>query len=91
MLIYRGRAGLGVSDGTDFAEKEDMLFAIAFALLGAASLIIIINGLRKAPEGYEDENGFHIVRNRANRPRLSALTRRPKARESYPVVVEHTV
>lgn len=67
-----------------------MLFAIGLVALAFASLVVIMNGLRKAPEGYEDEDGFHVVRDHANRPRLSALTRRPKRRESYPVGAEHT-
>jgi hypothetical protein len=29
------------------------------------SLLIVINGLRSAPEAYEDEGGFHVVRKRA--------------------------
>ena len=38
-----------------------MLVAIAFVTLASVSLMVVINDLRKAPEGYEDENGFHIT------------------------------
>ena len=37
------------------------LFAIAIA-----SLAVIAAGLRRAPEAYEDEDGFHIIRRRAS-------------------------
>lgn len=67
-----------------------MLVAIGFVILASVSLTVVINGLRKAPEGYEDENGFHIIRDHAHRPKLSALTRRSKQREAYPVAAEHT-
>ena len=37
------------------------LFLIAAAVLGSLSLggVLMVLGLRNAPEGYEDENGFH--------------------------------
>ena len=37
------------------------LFLIAAAVLGSLSLggVLMVFGLRNAPEGYEDENGFH--------------------------------
>lgn len=38
-----------------------MLIAIGFVILASVSLTVVINGLRKAPEGYEDENGFQIT------------------------------
>lgn len=31
------------------------------AASGVGSLALIVRELRKAPEGYEDEHGFHIV------------------------------
>jgi hypothetical protein len=33
---------------------------------GAVSLAVIVAGLRGAPEAYEDEHGFHVVRKRAS-------------------------
>jgi hypothetical protein len=33
----------------------------AFLLAGAGSLALIARELRKAPEGYEDDHGFHTV------------------------------
>lgn len=37
---------------------------ILSAILGA--LVIIVNRLRNAPEAYEDEHGFHLIRKRAS-------------------------
>ena len=38
-----------------------MIVAAAFLLAGAGSLALIAWELRKAPEGYEDDDGFHTV------------------------------
>jgi hypothetical protein len=38
-----------------------MIVAAAFLLAGAGSLALIAPELRKAPEGYEDDHGFHTV------------------------------
>jgi hypothetical protein len=43
-----------------------MIVAACFFVAGVGcSLALIIRELRKAPEGYEDEHGFHTVRNGA--------------------------
>lgn len=43
-----------------------MIVAAGFFVAGVGcSLALIVRELRKAPEGYEDEHGFHTVRNRA--------------------------
>jgi hypothetical protein len=43
-----------------------MIVAACFLVAGVGcSLALIIRELRKAPEGYEDEHGFYIVRNGA--------------------------
>ena len=39
-----------------------MIVAAGLLIVGMASLALVILGLRKAPEGYEDERGFHAVR-----------------------------
>ena len=38
-----------------------MIVAAAFLLAEAGSLALIARELRKAPEGYEDDHGFHTV------------------------------
>lgn len=45
-----------------------MIVAAALLLAGAGSLALIARELRKAPEGYEDDRGFHTsTRVRAGR------------------------
>jgi len=41
------------------------MVAASLLVTGMASLALVILELRKAPQGYEDERGFHAVRKRA--------------------------
>ena len=57
---------------------------IAFSLFaGVAVLVALRSALRRAPEGYEDDDGFHVSAGReqterARAARLSQLTRASK-------------
>jgi hypothetical protein len=42
-----------------------MIVAAGLLVVGIGSLALIARALLKAPEGYEDEYGFHIVRKKA--------------------------
>lgn len=57
-----------------------MLIAAGIAgLSGVGLLAFIARELRKAPEGFEDEQGFHVIRGRESEPRMpSAGVRRAK-------------
>jgi len=54
-----------------------MFFAIVSILGIASSLAVISHSLRNAPEGYQDERGFHFAR--PKKPAGAILSRRPQA------------
>ena len=37
-----------------------MRFGIRFSVASVSALFVLLSALLRAPEGYEDENGFHI-------------------------------
>ena len=43
-----------------------MLLAIGILATTFGSVVIIANRLRNAPEAYEDQHGFHVIRKRAS-------------------------
>ena len=47
-----------------------LLFVGALLTLAVVGLVLIFHNLRRAPEGYEDNKGFHILRNRAHGSRI---------------------
>jgi hypothetical protein len=58
-------------------SKEGMILSLGIlATAAAGSLFAVFNGLRHAPEGYEDEQGFHVLRKRV---RGSGVSRRQRS------------
>ena len=59
-------------------------FGIAFSLFAGVAVLVALRGaLRRAPEGYEDDDGFHVSARRkqterARDARLSQLTHASK-------------
>ena len=69
-----------LSPGTDPADPRGM-FLLGFLTVASASLAVVLHALRKAPEGYEDAAGFHIIHGRARYSGASILPRRSRDRE----------
>jgi hypothetical protein len=67
--------------GTDLADFTNM-FLLGALIVASASLLVTLNGLRKAPEAYEDELGFHVIRERPRCSGASILPRRSKKPEA---------
>jgi hypothetical protein len=67
----------------------DVFWLIVLLAVSFGSLFIIINGLRKAPEAFEDEDGLHILPARPSgagvlRNKKSPSKRRPRSRKTKP-------
>ena len=58
-----------------------MLSALGILSVTFGALVIIVNGLRSAPEAYEDGQGFHLIRKRASG---SGILRKKRASRSEP-------
>lgn len=54
------------------------MFLIGIFATATVSLAVVLNSLRQAPEGYEDRDGFHVVRERPRYSGASILPRRSK-------------
>ncbi len=52
-----------------------MFLLVGLAAASCGSLVLIARTLHKAPEAFEDENGFHLIR---RRPNSAAVLRRRK-------------
>jgi hypothetical protein len=58
------------------------MFLFGILTVTSVSLATILAALRNAPEGYEDETGFHIIQGRARYSGASILPRRSKDSEA---------
>jgi hypothetical protein len=54
------------------------MFLFGVLSVTSLSLAVVLNAVRKAPEGYEDETGFHMIQPRAHYSGASVLPRRSK-------------
>jgi hypothetical protein len=60
-----------------------MFWMIALLAVFSGALLIIINGLRKAPEAFEDEHGFHILRRSLRGAGILRNKKFPVSRQPY--------
>ena len=67
--------------------KSMLWISIAVSALSGSGLWVWSN-LRQAPEGYEDESGFHIIRKRARGAHVFAKKKRGRHQESLPALKE---
>ena len=68
-----------------------MIAAAGFLVAGMGSLALVILELRKAPEGYEDEHGFHTVRNGAVKCRVPDSMKARRTRSSLNWAMHRTL
>jgi hypothetical protein len=65
-------AGLGTARQGRFGINYALNFRVMLLAPGilaaafGAMVVVIFRGLQKAPEAYEDEHGFHLIRKRAS-------------------------
>jgi hypothetical protein len=57
--------------GTNLAQKSNVIILVNLLGLFSAAAALTIRELWRAPEGYEDQTGFHVVRKTAAHPEAS--------------------
>jgi hypothetical protein len=57
-----------------FVEYVLMRFGILSSALVSGSFVLLLIALLRAPEGYEDENGFHFSTPTARAPHMFAVS-----------------
>ncbi|MEY2486479.1 MAG: hypothetical protein QOH39_2127 [Verrucomicrobiota bacterium] len=69
-----------MADGIGCAALRGMLLALGIiAVIAMGALGVITRSLSKSPEGYEDEQGFHLIRSTKG----SAVLLRRKSRQTH--------
>jgi hypothetical protein len=68
-----------------------MIVAAAFLFAGAGSLTLIARELCKAPEGYEDDDGFHTVHQDKGAKRGWAKTASSPTATRSPLQIRHMI
>jgi hypothetical protein len=44
-----------------YSLPQKQMFVLAFGLIHVIALAVIVTAVHRAPEGYEDETGFHFI------------------------------
>ena len=63
--------------GTKTAVFFHMLILAGFVVAGVAAVGLVAVSLTKAPEGYEDRNGFHFIKRPRSAGRISGSRKQP--------------
>ena len=86
---------IDTAEGPSYCEPDRVRVMIVaagvFVAVVGCSLVLIIRELRKAPEGYEDEHGFHTVGNGAVKYGVPGSIKTRRTRSSLNWAVRRTL